>query len=361
MLCDFLAEAVGGFVEPGGSELRAEFLLAPVRLFAVEEFRQFDRLAEVHRHLAETLLKGADDFEDVEDRFFFLARTTQFAEVSPAFQYALVADVHRHEHDRHARGAQEAAQGDRQHPGFRLQHAPGARTATLDEVLHREAFGEQGVQVLVEHRGVERVALERAAHEEGAATPQQAADHRHVEVDPGGDVRRGQSVAKQQVGQQKVVDVAAMAGHVDHFVTRGDLLHAFDVVDLDAVVDLVPEPAQHHFHEADRGVGVVRGDLVAVAQCLGLGFFRRNVLALGFIEDRLLDQRLIEQALDQVAAVGNVRADDRRFQVAKVHPQDALGHAHGALVALVVFDQFAQVDRRGELHAGLASQDDDAQ
>ncbi|MNR25407.1 hypothetical protein D3C85_1425570 [compost metagenome] len=103
MLCDFLAEAVGGFVEPGGSELRAEFLFAPVRLFAVEEFRQFDRLTEVHRHLAEALLECANDFENIEDRLFFLGRTAQFAEVGPAFQHALIADVHRHEDDGHAR------------------------------------------------------------------------------------------------------------------------------------------------------------------------------------------------------------------------------------------------------------------
>jgi hypothetical protein len=73
------------------------------------------------------------------------------------------------------------------------------------------------------------------------------------------------------------------------------------------------------------------------------------------------DQWLIEQALDQIAPVRDVRADHRGLQVAKVHAQDALGHAHGALVAFVVLDQFAQVDRRGELHAGLAPQNDDAQ
>ncbi|MCY1185568.1 hypothetical protein D9M73_263570 [compost metagenome] len=99
---DFLAKTIGGFVEPGGSELRAEFLLAPVRLFAVEEFRQFDRLAEVHRHLAEALFERADDFENIEDRLFFLGRTAQFAEVGPAFQHALVTDVDRHEDDGHA-------------------------------------------------------------------------------------------------------------------------------------------------------------------------------------------------------------------------------------------------------------------
>ena len=155
--------------------------------------------------------------------------------------------------------------------------------------------------------------------------------------------------------------MAAVARHVDHFVTLRDLLHAFDVVDLDAVVDLVPEPAQHHFEEADRGVGVVRGDLVAIAQGLGLGFFRGDVFALGFVEDRLLDQRLVEQAFDQITTVGNVRADHRGFQIAKVHAQDSLGHAHGAFVALVVLDQFAQMNRRGELHAGFAPEDDDAQ
>jgi hypothetical protein len=41
------------------------------------------------------------------------------------------------------------------------------------------------------------------------------------------------------------------------FVALGDLLHALDLVDLDAVVDLVPEPAQQYFEKADRGVGVV--------------------------------------------------------------------------------------------------------
>ncbi|MNZ50134.1 hypothetical protein D3C78_679180 [compost metagenome] len=75
----------------------------------------------------------------------------------------------------------------------------------------------------------------------------------------------------------------------------------------------------------------------------------------------MFDLWLVEQAFDQIAAVGNVRADHRGLQIAEMHPQDALGHAHGALVALVVLDQFAQVDRRGELHAGLAAQHDDAQ
>ncbi|MNZ25323.1 hypothetical protein D3C78_424880 [compost metagenome] len=241
-----------------------------------------------------------------------------------------------------------------------MQHAPGARTSALDEVLHREAAAEQGVQVFVEHCGVERVALEGAAHEEGAATAQQAADHRHVEVDPGGDVRRRQAVAEQQVGQQQVVDVAAVTGHVDDFVALGDFLHALDMVDLDAFVQLVPEPGQHHFEKADGGVGEVRGDLVAVPQCLGLGGGQADLLALGFLDDGLAHLGRAQQALDQVAAVGKVGADDRGLLVAEVHAQDAVDHAQGAFRALVLFHQFAQVDGGGELHAGLAPEDEDA-
>src|SRR5690606_40787525 len=117
-----------------------------------------------------------------------------------------------------------------------------------------EAAADQRVQVFVEHRRVQRVAPEGAAHEEGAAAAQQAADQRHVQVDAGGDVRRAQAVLEQQEGEQQVVDVAAVAGHVDDLVTMGDLLHAFHVVDLHAVVDLVPEPGQHQLQEADGGI-----------------------------------------------------------------------------------------------------------
>ena len=155
--------------------------------------------------------------------------------------------------------------------------------------------------------------------------------------------------------------MAAVTGYVDDLVTLRDVLHAFDVVDLDPVVNLVPEPAQHHFQKADRGVGVVGGNFVGVTQRLGLGFVGRNVFALGFFEDRLTHGRFVDQAFDQVAAVRQVGADHGGFQVAKVNPQDALGHAHGAFVTFVVVDQFAQVNGRRKLHAGLAAQNQDAQ
>ncbi|MNN28433.1 hypothetical protein D3C81_1420020 [compost metagenome] len=122
--------------------------------------------------------------------------------------------------------------------------------------------------------------------------------------------------------------MAAVARHVDDFVARGDALHLLDVVDLDAVVDLVPEPAQHHFHEADDSEGVVRGDLVAIAQCLAFRLGHWDVFPFGFVVDGLTHQRVVDQALDQVAPVGNIGADDGGFQRAKMHAQQALDPAH---------------------------------
>ncbi|MCY1361599.1 hypothetical protein D9M69_482690 [compost metagenome] len=173
-------------------------------------------------------------------------------------------------------------------------------------------------------------------------------------------MRRGQAVAEQQVGQQQVVDVAAVAGHVDDLVAVGDLLHALDVVDLHALVELVPEPGQHHLDEADHRIGDVRCDLVGVAQGAGFGLLQGDVLFAAFPQDRLAHQRRAQQAFHQRAAMGEVRADHRGLLVAEVHAEDALDHAQRAFGSLALVDQFAQADRRGELHAGLAAEDEDA-
>ncbi len=155
--------------------------------------------------------------------------------------------------------------------------------------------------------------------------------------------------------------MAAMAGDVDHLVAAHGFLQWLDMVDADAVVDLVPEPGQHHFEEAHGGVGVVRGHLVAVAQRPGFGPLDGNVLALGLVANRLPDLRCVHQALDQIAPVRQVGADHGGLLVAEVHAQHAMDHAQGALVALVQCDQLVELDWCGELHAGLAAQYQDAE
>ena len=175
-------------------------------------------------------------------------------------------------------------------------------------------------------------------------------------------MRRGQAIGEQQVGQHQIVDVAAVAGHIDDLMAVRGFLHTGNVVDLDALVELVPEPGEDDFEEADYRVGIVRGDLVGVLERQGFGF---GLIQLGFAGQFLgncrLHARRMHQSLDQGAAVREVGADHRRLLVAEVHPQNALDHAQGALAVLLLVDQLAQLDGFGELHTGLAAQHQNAE
>ena len=98
---NFFPQTVGGLAQPFRPVGRRKLLLAPARLLLLEKLGKLDRLAEVDRDLTELLLfKGADHFENIENRFFFLACTAQFAQVGTALKHALVTDIHRYKDDR---------------------------------------------------------------------------------------------------------------------------------------------------------------------------------------------------------------------------------------------------------------------
>ena len=100
------------------------------------------------------------DAQQVEPALLLLRRARQLRDVGVGLDDALVAEIHRHEHHRPHRVAQEAAHRHRQHAGLRVQQPAGARAAAFDEVLDGVAARHDGGQVLHEHHGVERVAGE---------------------------------------------------------------------------------------------------------------------------------------------------------------------------------------------------------
>jgi hypothetical protein len=61
-------------------------------------------------------------------------------------------------------------------------------------------------------------------------------------------------VLVEQVAQQQVVHVRAVAGHVDDFVAGRDRLELVEVVDADAVVDAVPEAGEHEAQRRTTGL-----------------------------------------------------------------------------------------------------------
>ena len=280
------AQIVDGGFKPVRGFVYRQLFVAPAFPVAVQVVHQLDRLAEVHVHLAEMAAQHLERFHQAAHGLFFLFAAVQFADVGAAFDHLFIADVDRHEGDRLARVAQEAAHRHRQHAGARLQHAAAAAAPAFHEILDGEALGGDAVQVFVEHRRVERVVAEAAAHEEGAATAQDGAHHRQVQVDAGGDVRRHQAVAVDHERQQQIIDVAAVAGHVNDFVVAGHLGEVVQVVQPDAVVEAVPQPVEKQFQRADGGVRIVRGDLHGVAARPRQGFVLAFVVFGGGMLDR---------------------------------------------------------------------------
>ena len=360
---DLVGDVFDGGVEPRRFFVRVGAVaLAPVRRVHGQHLVQEDRLAEVHRHLAVVLAQDAGGgLEQGPDGFFFLGLAGQFVEVALALDQLLVADVDRLEHHRPARRAQEGLERHHDHAALGRQQPAGARAAAFDEIFERKTFRHQLRHVFAQHRGVQRIALDRAADEERAAAAKDRAQHRHVEVDAGDDVRRHHAAAVEQVAQQQVVHVAAVAGHVDHFVPGRDLLERVHVVHVQAVVDAVPEAGQRERGRTHHGVGIVGGDFPGESVRLFPGVEVFGAVAAGLVGDRLAHRFGVEHAVHQQAARGQVGADDRGLDAAEVRAQHPADLAHLALVRHVVAEDFPDAHARRELHHRVAAVEQDRQ
>ena len=180
------------------------------------------------------------------------------------------------------------------------------------------------MEIGIEDRGIEPVALETASQVKSAAAPQDGADERNIEVDAGGHVRDRQAFLVDDVTQEQVIDVAAMAGDVDDFLVLGDIVQPADIVEFDAVVDPVPEPAQETHRDTNRRVRYVRRDLHQVVVRLALGrleFAGSSVAGLGL--DGALHTRRAQYVIDENAPVRQIGADRGDAPLPKMHSQDA--------------------------------------
>ena len=296
-----------------------------------------DRLAEIHDDLAVVAAQHARDaHQQLPDRFLLLRLADQLVEVAVAFDQLLVADVDRLEQHRPRGLAQERAHRHRDHAALRRQQAARARAPAFDEVLERVAARDQLRHVFGEHRRIQRVAAEAAAQEERAAAAQHRPDHRQVEVDARGDVRRHDALGVEQVAQQQVVHVAAVAGHVDDFVAGRVLLERVEVVHQHAAVDAVPHQVEQEARRAHHRMRVVGGDLVDVGVRLLPGFGLallavRRILAARLVGDGFLHRFGGQHLVGEQAARRQVGPDHRRADAAEMRAQHARELAHACV------------------------------
>ncbi|SVK50300.1 Uncharacterised protein [Acinetobacter baumannii] len=269
----------------------------------------------------------------------------------------LVADVDRHQRDRTGAAAQHRLDGHRQGAGFRFQQTPGAGTAAFHEVFHRVTAGEQLAEVFAEHRRVKLVALEGAADEERAQATEDRAGRPEVEVDARGDVRRHQALVIQHVGQQQIVHVAAVAGHVDDLVAvLRQLAHALGVGDVDALIQPVPGPAQHAIGQTHGFVGEVGGDLFHQRDGILLGLLVRDLLAARFVLDRFFDRFGRQQLVEQILTGRQAWAYCGQALTREVHARHARQFLRDGFIRAVFGSHAAQRNGVGEAHEAVAAE-----
>ena len=84
----------------------------------------------------------ADDFQDTPKRFLLLWFPGQFTQIGPAFDQFFVADVHWNKDQRAGVFANKAANRHAQDAGFRRERFSIPATASFNEILEREATGQ---------------------------------------------------------------------------------------------------------------------------------------------------------------------------------------------------------------------------
>ena len=350
----------GGVVAPAGTRIAGG--LAPAGMVLVEEIRKVQGFTEIHMHTAEDALDVARRRQQLHQRFLAFRPAGKFADIGRPFHDALVADIDRHEDERPVVAADEARDGHAEDAGLGRQRASGAAAPALDEVLDRKAARQHQMQILVEDCGVERLPLETATQEEGTAAAQDGAEDRHVEVGAGSDVRRRHAVLVDQVGEQQVVDVAAMAGHIDDAEPGGDAQQCIEIVHFDAVVEMFPEPAQEELERTHDTVGIVGGDLHCKATRPRLCRGKRNLEPRCLGTDGGAHRIGAEDGLDLRVAVGKIGADGNLALAPEVHAQHARHLAQGHRLAerrRPAVHQFAQRERRIEANHDVATMQQD--
>ena len=126
---------------------------------------------------------------------------------------------------------------------LRREELAGARAAALEEELDGEAVADEPANVGVDDGGVEAIALEAPADEEGAGAPEDGPDREEREVVARRDRRDLEGVLAEHVREEHVVDVALVARQQHERALPRRVAHALEAlfVDVDAGVELLDE------------------------------------------------------------------------------------------------------------------------
>ena len=162
--------------------------------------------------------------------------------------------------------------------------------------------------------------------------------------------------------------MAAVAGHVDDFIAVGDLAERVDVLEIDAVVQAIPDAGQQVRHRRDECVRIVRGDFIDAASGLEQHLAAAVAgLAIGpapvadGLRDRLAHGARTQHFGDDGTAMREIGADARRARPRKLRAQRTRHAARDRCGIHFAAEQAAERNRLAQLHHDVAAVDQHAE
>ncbi|OQC22985.1 MAG: hypothetical protein BWX71_02210 [Deltaproteobacteria bacterium ADurb.Bin072] len=173
-----------------------------------------DGLGKAYVHLPVPVFQYGAGLDQPPEVLLLLGRPLHLPDVGVFLDHGVVPHIDRHEDDIPAHTGLPSLYDHGEKPFLREHELAGPAPGPLDEELHGYAFAQEGTHVGAEGLGIERVVLEGPLHEERPSLAEQAADGKEGEVDARRDDRHAHPALIEAVGQDQIVDVALVAGHV---------------------------------------------------------------------------------------------------------------------------------------------------
>ncbi len=150
-------------------------------------------------------------------------------------------------------------------------------------------------------------------------------------------MRRHQSLMIKHIGEQQIIHVTAMAGHIyDFMAILRQLAHAFAAVNVDALIKFAPRPAHDAVGYPNRFIGEVSSNLFHQLNGILLRFFMRDFFAARFIFNRFGYRFRLQQLVEEVLTSGQAWTHRRMTLASKVNACQSRQFLRNALVGAVL-------------------------
>ena len=136
-------------------------------------------------------------------------------------------------------------------------------------------------------------------------------------------MRRHQPLMIEHIGEQQVVHVAAVAGHIHYLMAiLCQLAHPLCIMDIQSLIEAVPGPAENAISHAQSVIGEVSGHFVHHGNGILTRFFNGDFFGFRFIFNGFFNRFGFQQLIEQLLTHRQFRADSGHTLAREVNTGD---------------------------------------